>query len=118
MDIKNNFINSQLDINKQMLSNSNIASTNIDIQKIGIKNAGKDFEAMFLTQMFNLMFEQKDPDALFGGGSAEKTFRSLLSDEYGKLISESNKLGIAEPINRQLQKYMEVNNGRNTKTNK
>jgi Rod binding domain-containing protein len=101
-----------------MLSNSKIETINIDKLKDGIKNAGKDFEGMFLTQMFNLMFEQKEPDALFGGGSAEKTFRSLLSDEYGKLISESSKLGIAEPINRQLQKYMEVNNGRHTNTNK
>ena len=41
-------------------------------------------------------------DAPFGGGSAEKTYRSLLVTEYAKQISQNGGLGITDQITRDL----------------
>jgi|TARA_R110002072_G_scaffold727_10_gene5321 Rod binding domain-containing protein len=69
---------------------------------------GRDFEAMFVAQMMAPMFEGLDTDGPFGGGMAEKTFRSLLLDEYGKEIAKSNSLGIADSVARELLQLQEV----------
>lgn len=66
------------------------------------KAAAKEFEAMFLSEMFNHMFEGVDVDPMFGGGSGEKMFRSLLIQEYGKKMSQGKSIGISD----QIQKFM------------
>jgi len=67
-----------------------------------IAKVGQDFEAMFLSQMFQFMFEGLDADPEFGGGQAETTYRSLMIDEYGKQIAQKGGLGIAEAVTRTL----------------
>ena len=42
---------------------------------------------MFLSQMFQYMFEGLDSDPVFGGGNAENMYRSLMVDEYGKQVA-------------------------------
>jgi Rod binding domain-containing protein len=66
------------------------------------KAAAKEFEAMFLSEMFGHMFEGVDVDPMFGGGSGEKMFRSLLLQEYGKKMTAGKGIGISD----QIQKFM------------
>ncbi|MEZ0261939.1 MAG: rod-binding protein [Alphaproteobacteria bacterium] len=66
------------------------------------KAAAKEFEAMFMSEMFNHMFEGVDTDPLFGGGGGEKMFRSMLIQEYGKTMAKGKGIGISD----QIQKFM------------
>jgi len=64
--------------------------------------AAEEFEAVFLTTMLEGMFEGVKTDGPFGGGSAEKTYRSLLVTEYAKQMSQNGGLGISDQITRDL----------------
>jgi len=73
--------------------------------------AAKSFEAQFLSQMYQCMFEGIDTDGMFGGGEGEKMFRSLMFDEYAKMTVErpgGSGLGIAEAVRKMLLKQQEV----------
>ncbi len=63
-----------------------------------VRKAAEDFEAVFITQMLNSMWEGVEPDPMFGGGQGETVFRGLLMDEYGKAISRSGGIGLAEHV--------------------
>lgn len=62
----------------------------------------QEFEAVFLTQMMQHMFEGIQTDDMFGGGQAEEIYRSFMLDEYGKLMSRSGGVGVAEHIKKEL----------------
>lgn len=75
-----------------------------------ILEAAEDFEAIFLTQMLQHMYADIKTDGIFGGGHAEETWRSLLLDEYGKVMAQAGGVGITENIQRELLKLQEVGN--------
>ncbi|SMF86847.1 Rod binding protein [Azospirillum oryzae] len=54
----------------------------------------KEFEAMLVGQLMESMFAGMRESPLFGGGPAEKPWRSMMLQEYGKAIAESGTLGI------------------------
>lgn len=71
--------------------------------------AGRQFEAMFMSQMLTHMFEGIKTDGVFGGGSAEQMFRSLLIDEYGKMVAnKGNGIGIGAAVQKMLLSHQEV----------
>jgi len=71
-------------------------------RKSAARKAATEFESVFLTTMLEGMFEGLNTDAPFGGGSAEKTYRSLLVTEYAKQISNNGGLGLSDEITRDL----------------
>lgn len=71
--------------------------------------AGRQFEAMFMSQMLTHMFEGIKTDGVFGGGSGEQMFRSLLIDEYGKMVAnKGNGIGIGAAVQKMLLSQQEV----------
>jgi peptidoglycan hydrolase FlgJ len=62
----------------------------------------QDFEGVFLTNMFENMFEGLDDDGPFGAGAGNGVWRSLLTEEYAKSIAASGGIGVADQIQRQL----------------
>jgi flagellar protein FlgJ len=66
--------------------------------------SAKDFEAMFLGQMVDEMLSTVDIGD-FGGGHAEETWRSFLSDAIGRSIADQNSTGIAKGIDTAIQRY-------------
>lgn len=58
-------------------------------------NVAKEFEAMLVGQLFEHMFDGLGASGPFGGGQAERTWRSLMLQEYARSIAESGELGIA-----------------------
>lgn len=73
------------------------------------RKAAKEFEAVFVTQMLQHMFTDIETDGLFGGGHAEQMYRSMLLDEYGKMIANrGNGIGIADAVARSLLSHQEV----------
>ncbi|MDO8605314.1 MAG: rod-binding protein [Phaeospirillum sp.] len=76
---------------------------------------GRQFEAQFVSQMFQHMFEGIKTDGVFGGGSGEEMFRSLLTDEYGKMVAnrggpngKGSGFGINAAVQKMLLKHQEV----------
>lgn len=71
---------------------------------------GKQFEAMFMTQMLNHMFTGLDQEnGLFGGGHAEAMFRPMLLEEYGKMIANrGHGIGVADQVTRVMLSQQEV----------
>jgi hypothetical protein len=65
-----------------------------------MKKVSQDFEGVFLTNMFESMFEGLDDDDPFGAGKGP--WRSLLTEEYAKTIAASGGIGIANQIQHQL----------------
>ncbi len=63
-----------------------------------IDAASQDFEAMFISEMMQPMFETIPTDSEFGGGQAEETWKSMMIQEYGKKISAAGGIGLADSI--------------------
>ena len=70
-----------------------------------IDSLSKDFEAMFMKQMLDQMFDGVRVDELTGGGKAENIYRGMLMDAYSKEIAERGQLGIADSVKRQILAY-------------
>lgn len=73
-----------------------------------IDKAAEDFEAMFLTQMMQPMFDTIPTDGIMGGGQSEEIYRSFMLDEYGKLMAKAGGIGVADHVRRELLKLQEV----------
>lgn len=67
-----------------------------------IAQTAKDFEATFLAQMFNHMFEGTDVAAPFGGGPGEEIWRSVLTDAMAKSVTRAGGVGIADSVRREM----------------
>ncbi len=72
------------------------------------KQAAEEFEAVFLAQMLGPMFDNLETDGMFGGGSSEKIYRSLLVQEYGKSIAKTGGIGISDAVQSEILKLQEV----------
>ena len=69
---------------------------------------GEDFEAFFLSQVFEHMFNGVGNDALFGGGQSETIYRSLLLQQYSKVAAKSGGVGLADAVQREILSAQEV----------
>jgi len=69
---------------------------------------GEDFEAFFLSQVFEHMFSGVGNDALFGGGQSETIYRSLLLQQYSKVAAKSGGVGLADAVQREILRAQEV----------
>ena len=72
--------------------------------------AAQDFEAFFIAHMLDQMFAGISTDGIFGGGQAEKTFRGLLHQEYGKSLAQQGGLGIGNIVSSELIQMQELAN--------
>lgn len=70
--------------------------------------AAQEFEAQFVSTLFQSMFEGVSEDSPFGGGPGESMFRSTLVDQYGQQVAKSGGIGIADDIYREILKMQEV----------
>lgn len=83
-------------------------NNNLSADKLaGIKAASKDFEAMFVSEMLGHMFSGVDVDPEFGGGKGEEMFRSMMVEEYGKMIAKGPGIGVSDQIQRAMIELQE-----------
>ena len=71
------------------------------------KKVSQDFEGVFLTNMFENMFEGLDDEGPFGAGNGNNVWRSLLTEEYAKSVAATGGIGVADQIQRQLLSLQE-----------
>jgi Rod binding domain-containing protein len=67
-----------------------------------LRGAAQELESVFLTQMMETMFQGIRTDGPFGGGHGESVYRSLLLQEYGKVIAKRGGIGLADAVTRQM----------------
>jgi flagellar protein FlgJ len=72
-----------------------------------VGKTAEDFEAFFLSQVFENMFAGVGTDNMFGGGQGETVYRSLLLQEYGKVTARSGGVGIADAVKREILQAQE-----------
>jgi Rod binding domain-containing protein len=72
------------------------------------RDKAEEFETVFLTMFIEQMYAGIETDGPFGGGSAEETYRSMLSQEYGSSIARSGGVGIADVVYREILKAQEA----------
>lgn len=76
----------------------------------GIQQAGevaKEFEAVFLSEMFKPMFKGIKPDPMFGGGKGEEVFQGLMVQEYGKIVAQRGGVGLADFVKAEIIRLQE-----------
>ncbi len=73
-----------------------------------LKEACKDFEQLFLTQMLSQMRSSipKDPNSMFGGGQQEEQFNGMLDQERAKQWSQDGGVGLANMLFQQMKDTM------------
>ncbi|MBW3617388.1 MAG: rod-binding protein [Proteobacteria bacterium] len=69
-----------------------------------IKKTAKEFEAAFIGQMLNQMFEGVETAAPFGGGPGEQAFKSFLTEAVAKQMVAAGGLGLADDLQRDMLK--------------
>ncbi len=73
-------------------------------QKVGardvaeIKKISDEFESMFLNLVMKSMRDTVQKSGLVDGGNAEDIYKSLLDDEYTKMMAQQRSTGIADNI--------------------
>ena len=72
------------------------------------EKSAEDFEAFFLTKMMETMFDGVSTDGMFGGGHAEKIYRSMLLDEYGKEMAKVGTVGVKQSVMRSILEMQEM----------
>ncbi len=73
-----------------------------DSEKLAIKKAAQDFEAVFLGILTKSMRESVQKSDLMGDGNAEGMYQSMLDTEYTKQMANQNFTGLAKSIEEQL----------------
>ncbi len=66
------------------------------------------FEAIFLTEMFDAMYAGIPTDGAFDGGPAENIYRSMLNEQYAHAVTENGGIGIADAVMSKILKLQEV----------
>lgn len=62
------------------------------------RETAEDFESTFISALVDTMFSGLETDGPFGGGQSESMFRSMLNEEYSKVMSASGGLGLADNV--------------------
>ena len=68
-----------------------------------LKNACRDFEAIFIKMMLDAMRKTLSDDTLIPKNSGEKLFEDQLYQEYANSMSKTANLGIADMMYKQLE---------------
>ena len=71
-----------------------------------IKQQAQDFEAVFISQMMENMFADVDVDPM-NDGPGKDIFKSMLNDQYGKIIARSGGIGIADHVAQEMIRLQE-----------
>jgi peptidoglycan hydrolase FlgJ len=74
----------------------------------GVDAAARDFEAVFISQMFEQMWAGVKTDGPGGGGTGESIFRSLMIQDIGRQLASQGGIGLADSVKREMLAMQEV----------
>jgi len=73
-----------------------------------INKTSQDFEAVFISQVLQNMFGESVGSEAFGSEETGDIYKSMMMNEYGKLIAKSGGMGIADLVKKELLKQQEI----------
>ncbi len=91
-----------------------LAKTQGGVDKAKIRQAAEDFEGLFLGQMLEHLFSGLETNEMFGGGDAEDIYKSMMMEEYGKMMAKSGGIGVASHVMRQMLQQQEISSNEKT----
>lgn len=91
-------------------SKSTKSSTSSEDNKL--KQACKDFESIFMGYMLKSMRKTVEKNELMGTSQQEEMFQDMMDDEICKSAAETNSIGIADVMYRQLSNEITRQNQR------
>jgi Rod binding domain-containing protein len=68
------------------------------------REAAKDFEALLVGEMLKSMWANVGSEGLLSGGREEEIYREMLNEALAKSMAESQSIGIADIISRELER--------------
>lgn len=83
----------------------------VDKKNAAITATAKDFESVFLGHVLESIFSEVDMGGGFGDGSsgyAQDVYKSFLTNEYAKILSNQGGVGVADQVKRQMLQMQEV----------
>ncbi|MGQ0527381.1 MAG: rod-binding protein [Alphaproteobacteria bacterium] len=111
-----NFIGPDTSLLRQQMSPlspkmSGVAGKLDEAKKAGdmkrIEEASTEFEGVFIAEMMKPMFDGLNTEAPFGGGKSEEVFRSMMVQEYGRIIARTGSIGLSDDIKTEMIKMQE-----------
>jgi peptidoglycan hydrolase FlgJ len=75
-----------------------------------------DFEAMFLSSMFQQMFTDIGKEGPLGNGPGVGVWRTFLTTEFGKSFAKSGGIGVANQVYKSLMAHQETHAGEGAAT--
>ena len=89
----------------------------IDTRHAQAARKAEEFEALVLSQLLAPMFDTSKSPSLFGGdGPEQDAYKSMINDEYAKLLAARGGIGIADSVKNALIQ-MQSNNDQLMGTN-
>ncbi len=85
-----------------------LAAAPISGDLAGARKSAENFSSFFISQSLESMFSEVSPGSLFGGGQGETVYRSLMLQEYGKVVSQTDGLGIVDAVQREILRLQEA----------
>ena len=79
-----------------------------------IHQTAQNFEASFLTSMFETMFSSVPTDSTFGGGPGEDMWKSFLAEAMAKQTAKHGGIGVANSVEREMLKLQGLSDGKST----
>jgi len=73
-----------------------------------LESAARDFEAVFIAQMFEQMWAEVPTDGPMGGGTGERIFRSLMIQDIGRQVAAQGGMGLSQAVKRELLAMQEL----------
>jgi flagellar protein FlgJ len=67
-----------------------------------LEKTAKDFESLFVGQMLEQMFGESSGSDSFGSSETDDVYKGLMVEQYGKQISNTGGIGIADYVKREL----------------
>ena len=77
--------------------------------KAAATKTARDFEAVFIGQMTQMMMETAQPEGDFSGGHGEEMFRGVLAEKLGSAIAKRGGIGLAPMVLDQILKLQQGN---------
>lgn len=91
------------------VSSSAAASPARPLPRVDPKSAdtARDFEAVFLGQMTQMMLENVEQEGEFTGGAGEEMFRGILAEKLGTEMAKRGGIGLAPSVLDQIIKLQQ-----------
>jgi len=71
-----------------------------------LKNACDSFEEIFVHKMIQVMRQSSEKSGLIDGGRGEEIFQDMLDENYAKMITKNNALGLSRMIFEHTKKFI------------